>query len=181
MKQDKSPVASEVLWCPLQFPHKTMFGSSLSPVVSRRALDLFTLLVFVYSGVQHILCLFLFCFSSPYVPYVPSFSWLFIFDCPSIFSNIYFPNFLKEIQLNLFFNHHDNESPSATIKYMINLLLLCNLQPILLLIASSAFWIPILSSWSSGLNLCPLWKNTRAISKSPSWYRASAFWNRPYK
>ena len=39
-----------VLW----FPHKTMFGSSLPPVVCRRARVLFTL--FVHSGVQHILC-----------------------------------------------------------------------------------------------------------------------------
>ena len=31
---------------------------------------------------------FLFCFSSSCVPYVGSFSELFIFDCPSVFSNI---------------------------------------------------------------------------------------------
>jgi len=26
-------VPSSVLWCPLRFPHKTMFGSSLPPIV----------------------------------------------------------------------------------------------------------------------------------------------------
>ena len=35
---------------------KTMFGSSLSPVVCRKAHVLFTLFVFAYSGVQHIFC-----------------------------------------------------------------------------------------------------------------------------
>jgi hypothetical protein len=39
--------------------------------------------LFAYSGVQHIYCIvFLFCFSLSYVPYVPSFSGQFIFDCP---------------------------------------------------------------------------------------------------
>jgi len=44
------------------------------------------------SSVQHILCC-IFCFvlgvSSSCVPYVASFSGLSIFDCPSIFSNVY--------------------------------------------------------------------------------------------
>ena len=35
-----------LLWCPLQFPHKMMFGSSLTPVVCRRAHVLLTLFVF---------------------------------------------------------------------------------------------------------------------------------------
>jgi hypothetical protein len=48
---------SSVLWWPLRFPHKTIFGSYLPPVVCRRAHVLFTLFVFIaYSGVQHILC-----------------------------------------------------------------------------------------------------------------------------
>jgi hypothetical protein len=34
-----------------------------------------------YSGDQHIMVVFLFCFSSSYVPYVASFSGLSIFDC----------------------------------------------------------------------------------------------------
>ena len=42
-----------MLWCPLRYLHKTMFGSSLPPVVCRRNHVLFTL--FVHSGVQHIL------------------------------------------------------------------------------------------------------------------------------
>ena len=36
------------MWCPFRFPHKTMFGSSLPPVVCRRYHALFTLFVFVY-------------------------------------------------------------------------------------------------------------------------------------
>ena len=42
-----------MLWCPLRYLHKTMFGSSLPPVVCRRNHVIFTL--FVHSGVQHIL------------------------------------------------------------------------------------------------------------------------------
>jgi len=58
----------------------TMFGSSLPPVVCRRAHVLFTLFVFacVYWCPTHIvLCLSLSC-----VPYVASFSWLSILYCP---------------------------------------------------------------------------------------------------
>ena len=57
-------VLSSVLWCPLRFTNKTMFGSSLPPVVCRRAHVSFMLFVFVfvYSDVQSILrCV---CFSS---------------------------------------------------------------------------------------------------------------------
>ena len=59
-----------------------MFGSSLAPVICRMDHVLFTLFVFVcaYWCPTHIG--FLFCFSSSYVPYVTSFSGLFIFDCP---------------------------------------------------------------------------------------------------
>jgi hypothetical protein len=32
---------------------------------------------------------FLFCLSSSYVPYAANFSGLSIFDCPSVFSNVY--------------------------------------------------------------------------------------------
>lgn len=56
-----------------------------------------------------------------------------------------------------------------------------HLLPILLLMASWAFCIPRRNSWSSGLSLCPLWKNTSAVSKSPNWYIASAFWYNPWK
>jgi hypothetical protein len=67
-------VLSSVLWRPLRFPHKTLFGSSLPPVVCRRAyvftssyLSCLRLFVFVcvYGSVQHIYCvllLFLFFF-----------------------------------------------------------------------------------------------------------------------
>jgi hypothetical protein len=42
------------------------------------------LCLFVYSGIQHILCcvVFLLCFSSSCVPFVASFSGLSFFDCP---------------------------------------------------------------------------------------------------
>jgi hypothetical protein len=65
-------VLSSVLWCPLRFPHKMMFGY---------------LCLFAYSGVQHILC----CFVFLRVVYpVLSVS----LDCPffialSVFSNVY--------------------------------------------------------------------------------------------
>ena len=56
---------------------KTMFGSSVPPVVCRRANVLFTLFVFsAYSGVQHILFWALFCLSSSFVPYIASLSGL---------------------------------------------------------------------------------------------------------
>ena len=57
------------------FRIKTMFGSSLPPVICGRAHVLFVL--FAHSGVQHILC----CFSSYCVPCVASFSGLSIFNC----------------------------------------------------------------------------------------------------
>jgi hypothetical protein len=47
-----------VLWCPLQFPHKRMFGSSLPLVVCRRAYVLFTvcyLCLCGYSDVKYVL------------------------------------------------------------------------------------------------------------------------------
>jgi len=70
---------SSVLRCTLRFPYKTMFGSSLSPVVCRRTQVLFTLFVlFMYSGVQHIL-FFLFVFF--YVHNVAYFSLFSIIDC----------------------------------------------------------------------------------------------------
>ena len=57
-----------------------MFGSSLSPVVYRRAHVLFTLFVFTcaeWCPTHIVLC---WCFSSPWVPYVAKFSGLSIFD-----------------------------------------------------------------------------------------------------
>ena len=57
------PLCVFTFWVPCcdvryDFRIKTMFGSSLPPVVCRRAHVLFTFFytLFVYSGVQHILC-----------------------------------------------------------------------------------------------------------------------------
>ena len=72
------------------FRIKTMFGSSLPPVVCRRADVLFTLFVFVCVSwcLTHIeLCLFfMFVFVLSCVPYVASFSGLSVFDCPLRYS-----------------------------------------------------------------------------------------------
>ena len=62
-------VPSSVLWCPLRFPHKTIFGSSLSPVVCSRANVLLTLFVFVcvlWCPTHIVLC---FCFVFPRLVY----------------------------------------------------------------------------------------------------------------
>jgi len=60
-----------------------MFGSSLPHVVVGWLMSyLCYLCLFAHSGVQHIYCVvFLFCLFSSCVPYVASFSGLFIFDC----------------------------------------------------------------------------------------------------
>ena len=70
------------------FCRKTMFWSSLPPVVCRRPHVLFTLFVFV-CNTYCVVFLLLFCFSSSCLPYVASFTGLSILDCPSIFSNVY--------------------------------------------------------------------------------------------
>ena len=63
------------------FHTKTMFGSSLPPVVCRRVDVLFTLFVFPCVVVSNTYCVvFLFCFSLPCVHYCASFSGLSIFD-----------------------------------------------------------------------------------------------------
>ena len=66
------------------FHIKTMFGSSLLPVVCRRVHVLFTLFVFVYVWwcPTHIVLCFLFCLSSSCVLYVASFSGFSFLDCP---------------------------------------------------------------------------------------------------
>ena len=50
--------ATSVPCCDVRYDFyiKTMFGSSLPPIVCRRAHVLFTLFVFAHSCVQHILC-----------------------------------------------------------------------------------------------------------------------------
>jgi hypothetical protein len=67
------------------FRIKTMFGSSLPPVVCRRVMSFLRYLcLFAHSAAQHILCcvVFLFCFASSCVPCVVGFSGLSISDCP---------------------------------------------------------------------------------------------------
>ena len=70
---------------------QTMFGSSLPPVVCRRAYVLFTLFMFASVLVvsNRYIVVFFFCFSSFYAYYVASFFEWSIFDCPAVFSNIY--------------------------------------------------------------------------------------------
>jgi hypothetical protein len=66
------------------FRIQTMFGSSLPPVVCRRAYVLVKLLVFGYIEwcPTHFVLFFCFVFFSSYcAPYVDSFSGLSIFDC----------------------------------------------------------------------------------------------------
>ena len=75
---------------------KTMFGSSLPPVVCKRAHCL-TYLLFVFvcaivvSNTYGIV--FLFYFSSSCVPYVASFYGLYILIITSVFSNVYIVHF----------------------------------------------------------------------------------------
>ena len=57
-----------------------MFGSSLPPVVNRRDHVISVCLRIVVSNIYCVVVLF--CFSSPCVPCVASFSGLSIFDCP---------------------------------------------------------------------------------------------------
>ena len=66
-----------------------MFGSSLSPVVCRRAL-IYVICVCLGIVVSNTYCVvFLFCLSSSCVLDVASFSGSSIFIAPSVFSNVY--------------------------------------------------------------------------------------------
>ena len=65
---------------------KTMFGSSLPSGDPGLISYLRYLCLFEFSGVQHVLCCFVFLVSP--VPYVGSFSVLF-FNVPSVFDNVY--------------------------------------------------------------------------------------------
>jgi hypothetical protein len=73
------------------FRMKTMFGSSLPPVICRRAHVSFTLVVFVwYSGVIHILCcVFVLFFFSSCVPMLPVSLYCPFLIASSVFSNVY--------------------------------------------------------------------------------------------
>ena len=62
---------------------KTMFGSSLPPVVCRMARVLFTLFCFfVDSGVQYILCRVFILFFVVLCTLCCQFLWIILFDCP---------------------------------------------------------------------------------------------------
>ena len=76
------------------FHIKTMFSSSLPPLVCSRVHVLFTLFVFVWVKwyPMHIVL----CFSSYCVPCVASFSgFSFFFIAPSVFSDVYFIMFIS--------------------------------------------------------------------------------------
>ena len=76
-------VLSSVLWWPLRCPHKTIFDSSLPPVVYRRVHVLFTLFVlFAHSGVQYILCCVFVLFFFVLCTLCWVFLWIIIFNCP---------------------------------------------------------------------------------------------------
>ena len=76
-----------VLCC--DFRIKTMFGSSLLPVVCRRAHFLFTIFVFAHSSVQHMLCVCFVCLLLVYHMLPVSFSELSCLIAPSVFSSVY--------------------------------------------------------------------------------------------
>ena len=68
--------------CPLRFPHKTMFGSSLPPVVCRRVHVLIALFVFVCREDHVLIALFVFvCRREDHVLIA-----LFVFVCRRIMS-----------------------------------------------------------------------------------------------
>jgi hypothetical protein len=71
------------------FRNNLLFGSSLV-VCGERISYLRYLCLFVYSGVQHILCcVFVFCFSSSCVPYIASYYGLSFFDYPFGINNLH--------------------------------------------------------------------------------------------
>jgi hypothetical protein len=89
------------LWIPscdvrYDFHIKTMFGSSLPPVLCRRVHILFTLFVFVWVWcLTHIMLCFLLSLSSSCVPGLVSFSALSILIAASLFSSFYFNDFIS--------------------------------------------------------------------------------------
>jgi hypothetical protein len=84
-------VPSPVLWCPLRFRIETMFGSSLAPVVCKRAHVLFTLCVF--ACVEWCLTHIVLCFGFVVIRlvwHVLPVLWIdHFFIVPSVFSNVY--------------------------------------------------------------------------------------------
>jgi len=66
-------ILSFVFWCPVWFPHKTMFDTSfLSPVICRRAHVLFVSFLFAHSGVG----LGLWCLTPHYFSYIVALSFI---------------------------------------------------------------------------------------------------------
>jgi hypothetical protein len=81
-----------VRWCDVsyEFRIKTMIGSSLPPVLCRAACIVYVMYGWFRIMVSDTYCVVvLCCFSSSCVPYVASFSRLYIFYCPFVFSNVY--------------------------------------------------------------------------------------------
>ena len=81
-------VCNDILSLPYNIRIKTMFGSSVPPIVCRRAHVLFTLFMFVcvwWRPTHIVLC---FCFVFLRLVYVVSFSGLSFFIAPSVLSNI---------------------------------------------------------------------------------------------
>jgi hypothetical protein len=73
-------VRCSMLWCPLRFPHKTMFCSSLPPVVCMRVHVLFTLFVFIC--IQWCPTHIVLWFFSVLCTLCCQFLWIVPFDCP---------------------------------------------------------------------------------------------------
>jgi len=74
------------------------------------------LCLLAYSGVQHILCCVFVLFISSCVPYVASFSGLYIFIAPLVFSNVYIEeetNIEKHMHSKQCYAHHCTITPNC--------------------------------------------------------------------
>jgi hypothetical protein len=101
-------ILSSVLWCPLRFPHNTMFCSLLPPVVCRERIYHLRYIVSLRIVVSNTYCdLFLFCFLRLVFPILPV-----SLDCqfliaPSVFSNIYI---LTNLTIRLYIIQHRTQN-----------------------------------------------------------------------
>ena len=89
-------VLGSMFWCPLRFPHKTLLGSSLPPVVYRRTHVLLTLIVFVCVNWCPTYIVLWFCFLFVFLRHVypmlsVSLDFPFLIDS-SVFSNVLHKN-----------------------------------------------------------------------------------------
>ena len=82
-------VLTSLFWCPLRFPHEIV-RFYLQLCVGGFMSYLGYVCLFANRVVQHILSVFLLCFSSPCVPYIAIFSGLSIYIAPLVFSNVFF-------------------------------------------------------------------------------------------